>query len=44
MHPFTPPRRAERPAVLLCMACRRLTIVLPARPRPRPGAPAEHAA
>jgi hypothetical protein len=26
---FTPPRYAEKAAVLLCMACRRLTIVPP---------------
>jgi hypothetical protein len=29
VHWFTPPAAADRAAVLLCMACRRLTIVSP---------------
>jgi hypothetical protein len=29
VHWFTPPRAVDRAAVLLCMACRRLTIVPP---------------
>jgi hypothetical protein len=41
---FTPAHRSERAAVLLCMTCRRLTIVPPARTGARTHRSAEHAA
>jgi hypothetical protein len=41
---FTPRRYAERAAVLLCMACRRLTIVPPHARRAEPQTEAERAA
>jgi hypothetical protein len=41
---FTPRRYATRAAVLLCMGCRRLTIVPPRANRVSPVAPVERAA
>jgi hypothetical protein len=44
VHWFTPSRYADRAAVLLCMACRRLTIVPPRTRRSAQGAEAPRAA